>query len=406
MENHHPDADHDPHGDRHHLGHLVVHRGVGSLLPEAGEQDGQHGENLQAAGHHQEREVPLGEIGKAGEIPYGAQRAQALPHVAQRGDHRPDGLLEGHPVERQDEAAEDDQAQVDEGERQYLMHHVGGDGVPVDAHRHDGARVGLLLEDVEQVLREDHDAPRLQAAARGAGASAHHHQHQRHEPEERPPRDEIGGIEARGGYQRRYLEEGQAEGALRVALDAPRIQVEGRDKDGARHDGVEPARLLVPPQLAQLALEGEVDERHVRGAHAHENGDDVLDVGRVPVAHAGVPGGEPPGGDGGHGVVDGVEQVHRPQPEEEGDQDGEEQVDAPQALGDLGDPRPEALVSDARGLGVVELDGAPAEDGHQGHGEDDHADAALPLDQAPPEEDAAGQRLHVGQDGGARGGES
>ena len=62
-------------------------------------------------------------------------------------------------------------------------------------------------------------------------------------------------------------------------------------------------------------------------------------------------------------MVDGVEEVHRADPKEEKDGQGDEDVESEDAFGYLGDAWTEAVVGDAGRLGVEELGGGTTEHG-------------------------------------------
>lgn len=120
------------------------------------------------------------------------------------------------------------------------------------------------------------------------------------------------------------MKEGVAEGQLGVGLVVTQQDPRGGHYGGGGDDDAEPAKLVVVKELLAVSAEGEVEQREVGGADEHAQDDDILRVGGMPVGEAIVFGGIASGGYGGHGVVDGVEEVHRADPEQEDESCGNE----------------------------------------------------------------------------------
>ena len=130
-------------------------------------------------------------------------------------------------------------------------------------------------------------------------------------------------------------------------------------------------------------------------------------VGVVVGAHAEVPAAEAAGAGAAEGVDAGVEERHPARQQQQDLDDGHHQIDA---VEDLGGVAHAAHQLARRGAGHLRPQHmhpvAVAPHGQNGHHEHQHAHAAHPVGEAPPEQAAAGQGLHLREDGGAGGGKA
>ena len=204
----------------------------------------------------------------------------------------------------------------------------------------------------------------------------------------------VGGDEAGGGEQGDDLEEGLPDAFFRVhAL----LEVEGDGDDGGgdEGDGGVPAEFLVTEQFFDFSAQGEVQEAEVDSRDEHEYGDDVLDVGGVPVGEAGGLGGESSRGHGGEGVADGVEEAHASEREQEDEAGGEGDVEHPHVARHGAEGGGYFVVGGAGDFGDVEVFALDAESGEDGDEEDDDSESAQPVGQGPPEQGGVGERLDL-----------
>ena len=117
-------------------------------------------------------------------------------------------------------------------------------------------------------------------------------------------------------------------------------------------------------------------------------------------------GGKPAQAHGGEGVANGVQPIHpRPfQREDAGNRD--HRIRHPEIFGGLGDAwRQLAVLDRARCFGDIQLATADAQDGKDGHGQNDDAHAPQPVQFMTPEIDGGWQVVEVGQDRCPCGGE-
>ena len=149
-------------------------------------------------------------------------------------------------------------------------------------------------------------------------------------------------------------------------------------------------------------MQGEV---HAGGGH--EDDGHQLDEGGVELPYTRVVGREPTDGHGRERVGDRVEWTHPRRPIGEAAQHGEQQVEIPQRLGGLGDPRRElGVLHRPRRLGAVELHPADAEHRKDGDREHDDPHASEPLQQVAVEQYRLGEIVQPGDDCRTRGGQA
>ena len=105
-------------------------------------------------------------------------------------------------------------------------------------------------------------------------------------------------------------------------------------------------------------------------------------------------------------MAQGVEKAHAAKHEQNDFSQRDEGVDFPENHGRVADPGFEFVRHRTGHLGLIELHPAHTQKRQNGHGKNDDAHAAQPLNEAAPEQQASGQPLDVGEDRGTRGGKS
>ena len=141
----------------------------------------------------------------------------------------------------------------------------------------------------------------------------------------------------------------------------------------------------------ELAAQQQEQQKEVRAAGHHEHDGDGLDDRAVPIGDALAVGGEPAGGHGAHGDVDGVEGGHAGRPVGHGAGDDEPVVDEQDHAGGLGGARQQVV---GVALGVVHAQAAglgyhAGEDEHEPHTAEVAGEAAV-----EQEDGRAGVHVH------------
>ena len=370
-------------------------------LPGAAAEQHQDGEHLQPSQDHGKGQHQLAQHRESREIPRRAHQLQAGAYVADAGDHRRQGGAEGQVIQPHHNGHAEHQKQVGDkialgGAHSALAHR----GAVQPDHRHrpgvdDGAHLPAGGPE------KDQNTPALDAAAGGpaAGPDEREH-HQQHFGELRPQVVVVGG-KACGGHDGRHLKGGVADTIPHGIVHVP--DVPGNGGGGHRHHDEEKPQLIAFQRLPHLAGEQQEINGEVNGEQQHEHRDDDLDSGTAEGPHRGVPVGEPAGARRGHGVGDGVIPVHPRQAQQQHLQRRQGQVDGVQNLGGLGGPGHQLALHRPGALRPDEEIGADAQKRQQGGGEDEHSHPSQPVGEGPPEQQAHGQSLDSGENGGSRG---
>jgi hypothetical protein len=140
----------------------------------------------------------------------------------------------------------------------------------------------------------------------------------------------------------------------------------GCDEEGRnQEDETKGPHLGIPKQRPERsALPDQKMDREIGPPREHEKDGDAVEQGAVPIAEAGVMGGEAAGPDRRVRMADGVEQAHTPGPKGQGAGGGQGEVDQPEGAGRFGDARRQLFVlGDPRGLRPIELHTADAQHG-------------------------------------------
>ena len=124
--------------------------------PEPWDEEGEHGENLEAPHQHQEGEIVLCKGSCRLESAAGTIGAQAKAVAADGGNGDTDRLVEGHACKAQYQCAEGCQREVEEDESQHLGGDTAGDHIAVELHPVERIRVHLFFEHKHGALEEHH----------------------------------------------------------------------------------------------------------------------------------------------------------------------------------------------------------------------------------------------------------
>lgn len=201
------------------------------------------------------------------------------------------------------------------------------------------------------------------------------------------------------------MEQSSAHGLFHIIL-VDEDEGKGDDDCQNQHRFHVPEQLVVAKEGAETAFEGKHVEGEADSGDKHEDRDDVLDKRRVPVGNAGLLRGKAARGGGGDGVAHGIERFHAAHPQQHAFDAGDDDVERADVACHNCDFRVDFDVLHASGFGHEEQLPATAEDGQQRHTEEHDAEAANPLREAAPEEQAVGQGFDVVENACARGGKA
>ena len=218
------------------------------------------------------------------------------------------------------------------------------------------------------------------------------------------PEHKVRRGKAGGGDNGRHLEEGVAQAVPYVLIDGHDIY--GDQRGGARHQQQEEPGLVALECLLEAALEQQKVQTKVQGEEQREDGDDNFGGGISVGAHAEIAVGEATGSGGGEGVDQGIIQGQTADSQQNHLGQGEGEVHLVEDLGGLGLLGHQLGKDRAGGLRLGEVVRTHTQRGDDGGDQHQHAHAAQPVGKGAPEEDAVGQGLDVGENGGAGGGEA
>lgn len=172
-----------------------------SLVPEFRGQNGQDGEDFQAAEEHGDTGHGFGEGGEDGVGAGGSGDAKARPDAAHGGDADAYGVDHANAVKDEEEGEEDIHHDVDEevtGDvEEDLIRQV--DAVHGDVGHQ--FRMEFLPDEGLDEAQHDHEAQNFEAAGGGAGAAPYEHEKEEDGLREGRPGVEVVGNKAGGGAQ-------------------------------------------------------------------------------------------------------------------------------------------------------------------------------------------------------------
>lgn len=273
------------------------------------------------------------------------------------------------------------------------------------------------MDDRLQILNEYDETLDLESACRRTGTTAQCHDDERRQPEDASPKliVVVFALESAGRDDGGDMEEGGSDPVGKAhghgfdlfgrqgRLRRSNIEEEEEEQRESKDDVEEPSQFLVAPELAEVPMAHHVIEREVDAGDDEEERTDKLDEGGMIPAEARLMGGEAARGEGGHGVVDGIEKGHAALQIEHGTEEGQSDIDEPQGTRSVLDARMQFLEADARHLGAEHLDGTWFDARKHGQREDHDAETAHPLGEAAPIEDAMRLGVNIVEDGTSRG---
>ena len=273
----------------------------------------------------------------------------------------------------------------------------------------DGLGMGEQEELAQAEFAQQLDAHDLDPPRRRAGAAANKGQGHQDQGQIEGPVGEDRGRKAGAGQDGGHLEGAMTQGLPAIVVSPGQGQGGGDEEGRNQEDETKGPHLRIPdqgperPALPDQEMDGEVGT-----PGEHEKDADAIDQGAVPIAEAGVMGGEAAGPDRRVGMADGVEQAHARGPKGQGAGGGQGEVDQPEGAGRFGDARRQLFVlGDPRGLRPIELHAADAQHGQNGDGQDDDTHAAQKIELLTVVLNGRRQLVDTtGDDRGARGGEA
>ena len=386
------------------------------LFPEAGHKEKQYGKDFQTSDQHIETHEPFAGVVDVGEVGGGAGSAHAGANVAEHGYAAAQAGFYVVAQQGQYEGADDYHNQIDEDVGQCAAYILAGYYLSGYAYAQHCPRMEQLDKFVQRSLGADKYAQHFYTASGTAGTGAYAHEYEGGHPEGRSPTDVVEVLARKSctGDDGRYVEEGGAEilpqvvqhvfGVAACLWRMEEQQEEHQNEEG--YDIEEGVHLLVAQEYlcaadAQVVVEGEVDT-----GEEHEDGADVFYVRGMEEADAGCVGAESACGQGGHGMANGVEEVHGSHPEEEGADDRQQDVDGESPARRSSYFWPKPVQFQPGHLGRIYVAVLHFVDGNKGYGEYDDSQSAYPVHHTAPEAQAVGKSVYVGYNGGAGGGES
>jgi hypothetical protein len=154
-----------------------------------------------------------------------------------------------------------------------------------------------------------------------------------------------------------------------------------------------------------VSAQGGDVERERQAAEDHHHYRGPVNRWLLPLGQGLVGGGETAGGNRRHGVVDRVERAHARAPEGQAAEQGDADIGGDDVLGDHVRAWQD-LFRAVRGFGLEQAHAADPQHRQDRHGHGDEADAAQPVQQRAPDEDARGHVVQPAEHGGAGGGDS
>ena len=218
------------------------------------------------------------------------------------------------------------------------------------------------------------------------------------------PQAEVCRGEAGGGDDGGDLKKGIAQALERPLVQVP--DVEGDDGGGQAHHHQEKAQLIALKHFPEAAAQQQEVHGEIDGEQQGEDGDDHLQHGVAIGAYTGIAVGEAAGARRGEGVDKRVVQRHAGQLQQGDLGQCHGAVDPVEDLGGLGLLGDQLGKDRARGFRLGEVVRTDAQGGEQSGEQHQHAHAAHPVGECPPEQDATGLGLDVGEDGGTGGSEA
>ena len=165
-------------------------------------------------------------------------------------------------------------------------------------------------------------------------------------------------------------------------------------------------QFLGVEHIPEPADHQEVIEVEIDAEQQHENTDHKLVIGISIRTYTEIAVAEAAGASGAEGVDAGVKERHPSRQQQKDFQQRHDQVNAIENLGAVAHAADQLAHRGPRHLGPHQMHAVAIRHRKNCHHEDQHAHAAHPVGECPPEQDATGLGLDVGEDGGPGGGEA
>lgn len=375
------------------------------MAPEGRHEDSQDRQGFQAAHEHGQAEGDFAERRQGRTSSRRTELAESRPAAAHGRDTEADGIEDGHAVKDHDERPEDAEHGVDEEEFGYAVNEVHREFFAIRTDVQDHVGMYLLADDGGNGLDQQHDARHFQAACRRAGTAADEHQDQEDEFGKDRPLFKVVGDEARRRRNGHGLEKGLAQGFDAVPLlGQDQVEGHGRRRDG--DDGQVDAELRIAEDDFAALLPGRDVHAEVGAADEHEKGQAAFNDRAVEMGDAVIVRRETARSDSGKGVVGCDKEGHAAEHEDDRRGNGKDDVHREQGLGHLLDARQGPVRTGACAFGIEHVDDALAELRKDSDEDDDDTQAAEPVGQGPPEDQAGRHGFDVVDDRRPRAGQA
>ena len=374
-------------------------------MPIGRRKEGEESEDLDASGNHKDHERNFGRQRESG---IGEERGEGVDErggaeVCDVGCSHGESSGNVAATEGEDDTTGDHKKHVEEKESEDLCDIVAREGDTVEAYREDHVGMEHAGDVVVHITSQNHDTLDLDAAAGAARGGTEDDEEKSDDTDQRGPIHRVVEDEATGGYGGRDVEEAVAERMPGVAAREGESQEAG--ESGEERDGRVGSELVVAEEIGHAAVEEVVKQSNIDAAEPHKQPDKDQ---RGDIGGGESVGGreEPSGADGAESEAErGAETVAAGQ--ETCEQDNSKyKIDLPHVRHRSGDARVQLALNRAGEFGVVETKATHPEIAVESHNDEHKAQAAEPLGDMAPKEEAERERLGGRDDRRARGSES
>ena len=374
-------------------------------FPEGGNEDGQKGDGLQPAEEHGQAHDDFGKVRKGCVGAGGAELSEGRTGVAHGGEGNAQGIHEIQAVEHHGPGPEGGEGHVNEEERQYLEHRIPGELFLPYGHMENGPGVHMKFQNAGEAFEEKNEADHLQPAGSGTAAAAYDDEEKYDEFGKGRPLVKVRRHETGGGGQGGSLEQGFPQ---RLGKRQGLLQHQGgsHQKGGQSHDEKVYPKFRILVNHAEAPFPGAHIDAEIGTGNHHEEHHDQFQRRAPVVGHAFIAGGKTAGGNGGKGVVQGLQETHAPEHVGGGGGGGEAEVHAEESQRRFLDAGKRFGGGGASTFRIHHFGAAPSGLGKEGHKDDHDAQSAQPVGHGPEEEDGRRQRRKVIYHRGSRAGET
>ena len=277
------------------------------------------------------------------------------------------------------------------------------DGFAVHLDLFDALGMDIGADLLAHRLAHDEEAGHLDAAAGGAGTGADEHQQHQHQLGRSGPQIKVAGGETGGGDDGGHLEKGLDQGIKHIFAHIQNADENHRCR--AQDDGQIGAHLFHGKGILHVFQQDEIIGVEIDAEKDHKDGDDPLTIHRI-TGNTVVLDAKTAGARRAKAEGHGVKQRHAACQKQNDLDHRHHHINNIQDSGGVAQTGHQLAHGGAGALCPHEVHVAAAVHGHHRQHEHQNAHAADPMGEGSPEQADMAERLHIGQDGSAGGGES